>query len=501
MKKQTYFYISFTLFTLGGVINAQNPGFTIFQNGPSMHTARIMHYQTLLPGNRIAAFGGHIPGFVRSNTAEIWDGGSNTWTQYTMNDYRDGNGIAKLSDGKIFLMGGCSSDYGVGQLNSTEVFNPSNNSFTAGGPMTSVRTMCRATTLNNGKVLIVGNWYSNANFGNICDSSATTCLATDSVKEQRAAAILLPTNDGKALVIGGYQPYNGSIPVTRVELYDNVNNTFSTLQTDLISGDPGWMLSTGYALAGGSGLSEDCRLANGKYILMAYKSNNSVNEYTLVSFDPATKIFAKINTTPSIPNYDPANGDSTGYSLWPMVDKVNDKVYFWGIKGSAPPFYTNLFAVDMGTNTLAIPTSFIPFSFLIYTASSIVMNDGKIFVSGGSYNGDNFSALDSVMIITPSIFTTHVLTTTQADNNTLNIYPNPTDGIFNLKLNPSLTNGLKIQSIEVTNILGEKIYEDVNFQINSSSNFQIDLSKQPGGIYTIRLNSEEGSIVKKLVRR
>ncbi len=68
------------------------------------------------------------------------------------------------------------------------------------------------------------------------------------------------------------------------------------------------------------------------------------------------------------------------------------------------------------------------------------------------------------------------------------ISPNPSMGIFTVKSNN------KIQTIEIINLMGEKIYQSTNQQINNS---QIDLSNQPNGIYLLQINSENGFLIRK----
>jgi hypothetical protein len=46
--------------------------------------------------------------------------------------------------------------------------------------------------------------------------------------------------------------------------------------------------------------------------------------------------------------------------------------------------------------------------------------------------------------------------------------------------------------VEVYNVLGEKVYS--NYQITKSSNYQIDLSSQPNGVYLYRVIAEDGNL-------
>jgi uncharacterized repeat protein (TIGR03803 family) len=72
----------------------------------------------------------------------------------------------------------------------------------------------------------------------------------------------------------------------------------------------------------------------------------------------------------------------------------------------------------------------------------------------------------------------------------MKLYPNPSNGQFNLQIT-NYESGIK--NIEVYNILGEKVYSNP-FTIHNSQ-FTIDLSSQPSGIYLYRVMAEDGSLV------
>ncbi len=71
----------------------------------------------------------------------------------------------------------------------------------------------------------------------------------------------------------------------------------------------------------------------------------------------------------------------------------------------------------------------------------------------------------------------------------VNVYPNPTTGQFTIQLSDISSQW----SVEVYNVLGEKVYS--NYQITKSSNYQIDLSSQPKGVYIYRVYTETGSAI------
>ena len=74
---------------------------------------------------------------------------------------------------------------------------------------------------------------------------------------------------------------------------------------------------------------------------------------------------------------------------------------------------------------------------------------------------------------------------------TFTIYPNPTSGVFNLKMSQFENVQMKIY-----NVFGEYIYQ----QFFKSFNSQIDLFSQPKGMYFIKLYDQDGMIgAKKII--
>ncbi len=72
--------------------------------------------------------------------------------------------------------------------------------------------------------------------------------------------------------------------------------------------------------------------------------------------------------------------------------------------------------------------------------------------------------------------------------NSYNIYPNPTTGIFNL-------NTVENINVEITDITGKTIYSsDVN-----SKTTKIDISAQPKGIYFLKIKSDSQTISEKII--
>jgi Zn-dependent metalloprotease len=76
-------------------------------------------------------------------------------------------------------------------------------------------------------------------------------------------------------------------------------------------------------------------------------------------------------------------------------------------------------------------------------------------------------------------------------NENINIYPNPTSGIFNIKMK-SITDF----QYNIYDITGKVIMSKIDITKN---NFNLDMSNYTKGIYFIKLTSDAGSITKKLI--
>ena len=75
------------------------------------------------------------------------------------------------------------------------------------------------------------------------------------------------------------------------------------------------------------------------------------------------------------------------------------------------------------------------------------------------------------------------------------LFPNPTDGKINLVLSESLQGKA---TIEVFNLLGERMLVKQAYLLRQGDTISIDLSKMVSGLYIIRLSTENGSCSKKV---
>lgn len=77
--------------------------------------------------------------------------------------------------------------------------------------------------------------------------------------------------------------------------------------------------------------------------------------------------------------------------------------------------------------------------------------------------------------------------------NSVNVYPNPTNGLVTIQLNDEYSKNF---SIEIYDALGRKIIYHVS---ESANDYTADLSSYPEGLYIIRINTGDRTINKKLL--
>jgi len=124
----------------------------------------LLSQTTPLPDGRVLFSGGlSLTTGQPTDAAAIYDPVTQTTTSLTMSAPRAGHGASVMGNGQVLITGGLLSfdlsdplSLLTGIQNSTEIFDPSKNSFTAGPNMLEARALHTSTTLTNGQVLIAG---------------------------------------------------------------------------------------------------------------------------------------------------------------------------------------------------------------------------------------------------------------------------------------------------------------------------------------------------------
>lgn len=110
----------------------------------------------------------------------------------------------------------------------------------------------------------------------------------------------------------------------------------------------------------------------------------------------------------------------------------------------------------------------------------------NVAVTGGACGGDGADSINSMSgEIQDSTLGLDVV-----DINTIEFYPNPTKGVFNIK-------GISDNDVKVKifNVTGKVVYENANVIDNS-----IDLSSYAKGMYFVEIQWNQQSVLKKLIK-
>jgi hypothetical protein len=140
----------------------------------TMTAARAHHTATLLPSGKVLLAGGGDVNSGFSNTAELFDPDSGTFTPFSPNDTmtsaRADHTATLLASGHVLIAGGIT---GNSSTNTADLFDPASGTFTSlsqNNAMISARAHHTATLLPSGKVLIVGGTDANGGATNTAEA-------------------------------------------------------------------------------------------------------------------------------------------------------------------------------------------------------------------------------------------------------------------------------------------------------------------------------------------
>jgi len=197
-----------------------------------------------------------------NSSSQVYDPSTNTWSSTGgMSAQRSNHTATLLPNGNVLIAGGTNNS-GATQ-NSAQLFDPSTGSFSSTGSMTVARDFHTATLLPNGKVLIAGgrtgakNSYSYLQSAEIYDPATGSFTAAGNMTAIRYSHTAVLVNS-KVLIAGGA---NGTAAIAGAEIYDPIAGAF-TATGSLPTGRQYFtatLLGTGGVLEAG-GLSGSTRL-------------------------------------------------------------------------------------------------------------------------------------------------------------------------------------------------------------------------------------------------
>ena len=184
---------------------------------PDLNIPRSGHTLFCAGGEMVVA-GGHTSGFVPTPTAEYFSEGQWHLMQMT---YSHDNGFAlPLKSGNVLLGGGMESPHGIGQSYGVEYFYPDTHTFEGFTILDQKRALASAAELENGKVVVSGNWY--ADDGIEIFDGERTFSHLKAVNAQRSSPIICRISADDALLFGRF---------------DTHGRTFDRIVIDRLKGD------------------------------------------------------------------------------------------------------------------------------------------------------------------------------------------------------------------------------------------------------------------------
>lgn len=194
---------------------------------PPLSLPRVLHSATKLNDGRILIAGG-LDGVAINNwdTAEIYNPATNTFTPTAnnMSGPRAAHTATLLNDGRVLLAGGntifaivSAGNYITvfsSALNTTEIFDPVTNTFSAGPVMSTKRLGHEAVKLPNGLVLLVGGINGGINLGvtalptftnstQLFNPATNSFTASGNIVSSRLKPLLKVLPSGNVIMAGG----------------------------------------------------------------------------------------------------------------------------------------------------------------------------------------------------------------------------------------------------------------------------------------------------------
>lgn len=164
---------------------------------PDLNIPRAAHSLFSVNGELTVA-GGHTDGFVPTPTAEYYKDGE--WHLMDMVYNHDFGFSVVLKNGKVLLGGGCEQPIGIGQTYLAELYDPTTHTFEGFGSMDRKRAIASALELDNGQVVISGNWHHDDGI-EVFDGMKRFTYIKD-VAEQRSSPHIFQISNDDALMVG-----------------------------------------------------------------------------------------------------------------------------------------------------------------------------------------------------------------------------------------------------------------------------------------------------------
>jgi hypothetical protein len=157
----------------------------------------------------------------------------------------------------------------------------------------------------------------------------------------------------------------------------------------------------------------------------------------------------------------------------------------WGDGTSDNQLYTSHIYSTAGNYSICLNTT------VSCGAAASTCNYGALFKT--QHNSEN-SGLVYVNILKPGLVTAFL--DSQVQNLVYSIFPNPNNGVFNLRIAGLNSDRL---SIAIYDLVGELVYQNFSESVSGDYSKTIQLNEVKTGVYFIKICAGENLLVKKIV--
>jgi hypothetical protein len=282
------------------------------------------------------------------------------------------------NSGKVLITGGNGAS---GTLASAELYDPSTETFSAAGTMTTPRSSHTATLLQNGTVLLAGGGTATAEIYDPTTGTFTTTPGTMSVARFGQTATLL--QDGTVLMAGG----SGD---TTAEIFSPTTKTFTVTQ----------MNATQTNMTAARRYHTATLLSTGQVLLAGGEDSSSATIPTLASAEIYDPTFGTFTSTGSLTTgRELHTATLIGASVYAIGGRSGNSAGYVFLN-SAESFSGGTFTVVSGTLNTARTT---------HTAT--LLRNGSVLISAGFGSGGALSSAELFNPTAPSFNTTGSLAT------------------------------------------------------------------------------------------
>lgn len=163
-----------------------------------LNLPRYGHSLLLLNGEP-TVIGGHTTNFVPTPTLEYYKDGK--WHLLPTAFTHDDGCAVELTTGKVLIFGGHKENLGVGQSFEAELYDPLTRTSAGFASIYTRRAMASALALDDGRAVIVGNWY-HADGIEMYDGK-NSFFPVKGVSIARCTPYILRTSKDDAIIVGG----------------------------------------------------------------------------------------------------------------------------------------------------------------------------------------------------------------------------------------------------------------------------------------------------------